>query len=102
MKRFSNIAPAMLAALIALSGIAHADEDDQERARRALEAGEAMPLSLVLEAVTSRIGGEVVGVEIDHEHGRYVYEIKIITPNGRLREIYVDALTADILKNEDD
>ena len=67
MKRFSNIAPAMLAALIALSGIAHADEDDQERARRALEAGEAMPLSLVLEAVTSRIGGEVVGVEIDHE-----------------------------------
>jgi uncharacterized membrane protein YkoI len=44
----------------------------------------------------------VVGVELDHERGRYVYEFKVITPTGKLREVYVDAMTAEIVKSEDD
>ncbi|MCI0429979.1 MAG: PepSY domain-containing protein [Rhodospirillales bacterium] len=49
-----------------------------------------------------QLGGEVVGVELDRQDGRYVYEFKVITSAGRLREIYVDALTAELLKSEDD
>lgn len=85
------------------------DEDDRrkrdrdhERARRALEEGRARPLAEILARVEDRLGGEVVGVEFEREKGRYVYEFKVIAPNGRLQEVYVDALTAEILKREED
>lgn len=78
------------------------DREDHDRARRALEEGRARPLAEILERVGDRIGGEVVGVEFDREDGRYVYEFDVVTPDGRLRELHVDALTAEIVKSEDD
>jgi len=73
---------------------------DHDRARRALEEGRALPLAAILNRVGNRLGGEVVGVEFEREHGRYVYEFRVITPAGRLREVYVDAMTAEILNGE--
>lgn len=95
----------------AVGGLARADdrdghkdghERDHERARRALEEGRARPLAEILEAVRGRLDGEVIGVEFDREDGRYVYEFKVVGADGRLREVYVDALSAEILKVEDD
>ena len=56
----------------------------------------------ILEQVQDRLGGKLVGVELDREDGRYVYELDVVTPDGRLREIHVDALSAEIVKSEDD
>ncbi len=78
------------------------DRRDHERARRALEEGRARPLADILTQVRDRLGGEVIGVEFDSEDGRYIYELKVITPAGQLREIHVDALTAEILKDKED
>ncbi|HEX7072693.1 MAG TPA: PepSY domain-containing protein [Hyphomicrobiaceae bacterium] len=75
---------------------------DHEQARRALEEGRARPLADILAEVRPRLGGEVIDVEFEREDGRYVYEFKVITPAGQLREIEVDALTAEILKDEAD
>lgn len=95
----------------AAGGLARAGDDnhgkdrhrrDHERARRALEEGRARPLAEILEAVRGRLDGEVIGVEFDRDDGRYVYEFKVVGADGRLREVYVDALSAEILKIEDD
>ena len=32
-------------------------------------------------------------VKIEEEHGRLVYEIKLLRPGGRLAELYYDAAT---------
>lgn len=92
------------------AGLAQADDHDDdehegrdhERARRALEEGRARPLAEILAGVRGRLGGEVIGVELESRKGRYIYEFKVISPHGRLREVYVDALTAEILKIGDD
>ena len=92
----------------AAGGLARADDRkdghdrDHERARRALEEGRARPLAEILEALRGRLDGEVIGVEFDREDGRYVYEFTVVGPDGRLREVEVDALSAEILKVEDD
>jgi uncharacterized membrane protein YkoI len=91
-----------LGLLVAGNGASHADDDDHDRARRALEEGSVRPLAEILHDVRDELGGEVVGVELEREDGRYVYEFEVITPGGRLREINVDALTAEILEIEDD
>jgi uncharacterized membrane protein YkoI len=97
-----------LAALLAGTGNIHADnqgdrdDDDHEQARRALEEGQVKPLTEILETVKNQIDGDVVGVEFEHKNGRYVYEFKVISASGRLHEIYVDAMTAEILEGEHD
>lgn len=78
------------------------DEHDHDRARRALECGEVMPLAEVLAIIRPQISGEIVETEFENEDGLWVYELKYIDARGRLVEIYVDAGTAQILKAGDD
>lgn len=78
------------------------DEHDHDRARRALECGEVMPLAEVLAVVLPHISGEIVETEFEKEDGLWVYELKYIDARGRLVEIYVDARTGRILKPEGD
>jgi uncharacterized membrane protein YkoI len=82
---------------------AHGDDGaahDHDRARRAVEHGEAMPLSDILARVRTELGGEVVGVAFRRKKDLWIYEFRVITPAGQLDEVYVDAATAHILKRE--
>jgi uncharacterized membrane protein YkoI len=97
----STMSVRALIALCLLAGAAAADEDS-DRAYRALERGEVRPLAEILAALERRVEGEIVGVEFESEDGRHVYEFEVITPAGRLLEIYVDAATGAILEREDD
>ena len=75
-------------------------ERDSDRARRAVERGEALALAEILTRVRSDLGGEVVGVSLERKGDRWIYEFKVIDLAGRLWEVYVDAGTAAILKRE--
>ena len=81
-----------LAVALLPRGMALADEPaDHERARRALEAGEVMPLRKVLEQVERDYPGEIIEVELDREDGAWVYEIKLIRKGGDVLELELDA-----------
>jgi uncharacterized membrane protein YkoI len=89
-----------LAICLAGAGAALADnggDSDHDEALRAVEEGHTRPLSAILDELQGKLGGKVVGVEFEAEGGRYIYEFKVITPAGDLREVYVDAATAEIL-----
>lgn len=96
----------MSASHVVLSGDyeRHWEDDDHayDRARRAVDDGEARPIAELLEGLKTQVPGEVVGVEFEREHGKWVYEFKIIDSTGRLLEVYVDAQTGKILSMEED
>lgn len=97
----------VLAALTASGGFAFADDKpghgrDQDRARKAWKEGRARPLADILDRLGDRLGGRIVGVELEGDDRRPVYEFKVVTPDGRLLEIDVDAMTAEILRTEED
>ena len=56
-------------ALLAGCGVAHADEEDHERARKALQAGEVLPLKTILERVERAYPGQVMDVELERSLG---------------------------------
>jgi uncharacterized membrane protein YkoI len=87
------------AAVLAPAGPARADRD-HDRARMAVERGEALPLADILAKAGPKLGGEVVGVSFERKFDRWVYEFRIVAPGGRLSEVHVDASTAQILKRE--
>ncbi|MBM6583867.1 PepSY domain-containing protein [Microvirga sp. BT689] len=89
-----------LAAALLPSGALADRERDSDQARRAVERGEALALSDILDRVRSDLGGEVVGMSFERKRDRWIYEFKVIDPAGQLWEVYVDAATAAILKRE--
>lgn len=104
------LACALLPAFLAEGGARADERPETARQRgavhhddiaRAVAQGRALPLAEVLEKLGDRLPGRLVRVEIEDEDGRLVYEFKVVDPSGRRREIYVDALTADILKEDD-
>lgn len=87
--------------LLAMAAAAAADPHDHDRARAALERGEVLPLAEILATVTAQVPGEVVEVELEREHGAWVYELKVISPDGRMLEVLVDATAGRLLKQEE-
>ena len=81
-----------------------ARDDDPERrdeVRRAVEAGEVLPLSQILEKVRLRVSGDITGIEIDREGGRWRYELRVIDHSGRVLEVHVDARSGNIEQIEE-
>jgi len=92
--------PLAAALLLAAAPDAVADDDEHERdaVHRAVEAGEIKSLADILAAVRGKLPGEVAGVEIEREHGRWLYEFRVVDDKGRLFEVYVDARSGKIEK----
>ena len=87
-----RIVLALVLALLPLAR-ARADADDQERALSAREAGRALPLARILERARRDVPGRVLGVELEDEGGRVIYEVKVLRPDGRVRMLAYDAAT---------
>ena len=56
----------------------------------------------MLTLIGPKISGEIIETEFDYEDGQPVYEFKYVDRNGRVRELYVDARSGDILKDKPD
>jgi uncharacterized membrane protein YkoI len=89
-------AVALAAAVLVAPATGRADARDHDAARRAVEAGEIRPLTDILSAIRGQLPGEIVGVKIEREHGRWFYEFRAIDRNGRLFELHVDARSGKI------
>lgn len=74
------------------------EDRDHDRARTAVQAGEVLPLATLLERVQRRHPGQVLEVELERDHGRWIYELKLLQPGGQLLKLEVDAATAQVLQ----
>ena len=97
----------------ALALVAHANGDDHDRRsereareiaaiRAAVDRGELLPLPRILALAQAQVAGDVVKTELETHKGRLIYEVKILTATGRVREVTLDARTGDTLSIEDD
>lgn len=95
--------PILILSLLAAPALA--DRDDHDRARHALEAGEILPLSAILEAATEARPGRVIEIDLERGDGRWVYELELVSPEGHLYEMEIDAASGavlDVEREEDD
>ncbi len=69
---------------------------DHDAVRQAVERGEIRALADILNGLSGKLPGDIVGVEIEQKNGRWLYEFRAVDGNGRLYEIYVDARSGAI------
>lgn len=92
-------AVAFVLALLPVPGAAgDRRDDDQDRARAAVQAGEVMPLPALLERVQRSHPGQVLRVELERDDGRWIYELRLLQPDGRLLKLEVDARSGEVLE----
>jgi uncharacterized membrane protein YkoI len=94
----------VLACAVALgTGTAYGGDDvSHQEARRLVQEGRILPLAEILERAGDKASGDLLEVELELDDGAYVYELKILGPDGKVREIEIDAPTGNILDIEDD
>ena len=107
--RISNHLLAMLRVLLGtLLGVcvstASLADEDHDRARKALEAAEVLPLRAILERVERDHPGQVIDVDLEKEHKgeiqRWIYEIKLVRPGGALVKLKINARDGSLLSEK--
>ncbi len=93
-------AACLAAGLIALAapGAWAGDDKDHDRVRDAVRAGEVMPFDALRERLLRSHPGEVLELELEREQGRWIYEIKLLHPDGRIVKLEVDARSGEVLR----
>ena len=75
-------------------------DNDHEEARRLLESGDILSLESVLQKARAIQPGKILEVELETEKNQKVYEIELLTSDGRLLELLFDARTGKHLSTE--
>ncbi|MFK5893378.1 MAG: peptidase [Pseudomonadota bacterium] len=81
--------------------IAQADYGyDHDKAKSLREAGEILPLQLILKNVHKLHPGRVLEVELETKKDKIFYEIELLLSNGHVVELLYDAKTGQYLSTE--
>lgn len=108
MKSRHSVATLLLIAALAFgvspgaAGEKRHPKNEHNAVREALQRGEVLPLVKILAIASEQVPGDVIEVELEDEHKVLIYEIKILTGTGRVREVKIDARTGKVLSIEDD
>ena len=74
------------------------NDHSHDRARRAMEKGEILPIAEILRRTRQQAPGRILDTELEYEHGQWIYEIKFLDPEGRLYELEIAARNGEILR----
>jgi uncharacterized membrane protein YkoI len=100
MHKFTPFIAALALILIAPAEARDLDQDEALRLRR---EGVIQPLEQLLQPAYARYpGARLLEVELEAEHGQYVYEIELLTADGQVRELELDARDGRLLHDKED
>ena len=98
------LAASLLSASVLVGAEEHAWHEHgsaYEQAREAVRRGDALPLPQVQSHLQRIAPGKIVATHYEFEFDRWVYEFKIIDPQGRLRKVHLDARSGELVKVSD-
>ena len=73
---------------------------DQDAARKALEAGDILPLRTILARAEASYPGQVLEVELERKGGLWIYEIKILQSDGLVVKLNFDAKDGSLIRTK--
>ncbi|HWU54895.1 MAG TPA: hypothetical protein VN175_05285 [Rhizomicrobium sp.] len=64
---------------------------DQDGARAAVRRGDAAPFEKILKTVRPQIQGEIVGQILEQHQGVWLYEFRVVAPDGHMHYMHFGA-----------
>ena len=101
MKLFSFSRTALV--LLTFCSVVVARDLDQDEALRLRQQGVILPLEQLLQQALDRYpGSKLLEAELEEKHDVYIYEVELLTTDGVVRELDLDASTGELLKDKED
>ena len=101
MRHNTLVRTVLIALLWGVAASGGARDIDQDEALALRREGQVLPFEQLLTAVTARYpGASVLEVELEEERGRFIYEMEVLTAEGTVREIELDAGSGEVLQDE--
>jgi len=75
--------------------------DDHDLAHELKQQGKILPLEDIMKKLPQD-AGRILEVELEHEHGRLIYEIEVLNTQGQVKEYMFDASNGLLLGIEED
>jgi uncharacterized membrane protein YkoI len=89
--------------LAAFCSLTMARDLDQDEALRLRQKGVILPLEQLMQQALGRYpGARLLEAELEEHDDHYVYEVELLTTEGVVREIKLEAATGRLLKDEED
>ena len=89
--------------LLAFCSNLSARDLNQDEALALRQQGVILPLEQLLQQAMARYpGSRLLEAELEKKHGQYAYEVELVTTEGVVREIKLDATTGALIKDEED
>lgn len=95
----NNLRAIILGCSLLIAGPAHADSDKigSDVVRELVARGELMPLDEILRRNDKEIAGRIIEIDLERKLIGYVYEIKVLRPDGRKLELKINGQTGVII-----
>ena len=76
---------------------------NQDEALALRQQGVILPLEQLLQQAMARHpGSRLLEAELEKKDEQYAYEVELVTPDGVVREIKLDATSGALIKDEED
>jgi uncharacterized membrane protein YkoI len=93
---------ALVALALPATAIAEGEDNNLDLATDMVAQGKILPLAKAVEELLERYPGRIVEAEFELDDGLAIYELELVTEDGRLMDAEVDAATGAILEVEQD
>ncbi len=75
----------------------------QDQALKLSKEGKVLSSQTFIERALERHPkARLLELELEEKHGRYVYEVELLTVQGQVRELKFDASSGELLEDEED
>lgn len=89
--------------LLAFCSVVMARDLDQDEALRLRQRGVILPLEQLMQQALDRYpGSKLLEAELEEKHDVYIYEVELLTAQGVVRELDIEAATGRLLKDRED
>lgn len=91
----------LVAGGLSVSGASAGERVRVEEIRQLRESGQILSAEDILARSRAIQPGQVVGLELEREDGRWIYEVKLIDERNRVHELELDAASGAVLEREE-
>jgi uncharacterized membrane protein YkoI len=87
----------LCALALTLASLPAAAVSDQDRARQAVEQGQALPLNAVLKSIKRQCKGRVLDAQLLQGGRGWIYRVRVLTREGKVVDLAVDAQSGQMI-----
>jgi uncharacterized membrane protein YkoI len=103
MKFKARLPHVIVLSLAAVCSLAVARDLDQDEALKLRQKGAILPLEQLMQQALDRYpNARLLEAELEEHDDHHIYEVELLTTEGVVREIKLDAATGALLKDKED